>query len=514
MSTLTAARPADLVGFAAALAEPVAALRARIPALEAALAAVGPLPAARPAGAVLARRLADHGRATEALAHEVAAVGLAFAAAGGPAGTTSVAVRSLDGDAVAPIVAAVLGIALDAAPGATSQRDPDEVRRLAALLGPAALAGLAATHPTLVGSVDGMPPDARCAANRVLLGRALAAAEAAGDAEGAADLRALLAPGRRILVFDPAGDGRVAEVLGAELATAEAIAVVVPGMGNSLATFESGTAAKGRAVAAAAGDGTAVVAWLGYDSPEGASAALDDASLPAAHRLVRLLDGLPDGALRTVVGHSYGSVVAAQALRAGLEVDQVVVTGSPGMLAPTAAALGDVPIYAARAPFDAVGWSEAFGRDPVDPRFGAIELETGAVVGHAGYFDAGSESLANIGRVVSGRADRATVVAPPAVEVAVGAVADLQAALDPTDVAQAAAAQASADVGRALDRISPRLPAPVGEVLEDVRQAAGTALEVADGAVDLAQRLTSVDLLGDVAGDAAQVLGDLLGRGR
>lgn len=428
--------------------------------------------------------LARHVRHVEDLARQTAAVGVAFAlaGAGATAGPRTLVhpLRGLDDGEVAAVVAGVLGLPTHADGVLPTSTDPDAVAALVGTLTPQQLARLAATHPHLVGPVDGMPVEARFAANRVIVARAASAAERSGAGERAGDLRALLAPGRRILFVDPRGDGRAAEVFG-DLDTAGNIAVVVPGMGNSLANFERGTARKGRALAAAAGEGTAVVAWLGYDSPV-ADVVLDDDAVAGAEHLVRLLDGLPEGARRTVVGHSYGTVVTAAALQRGLEVDQVVVTGSPGMLEPTAAALaGDVPIWAGRAPFDYVGWSQAFGRDPSDARFGATRFDTGAeVAGHSGYFDPGTESLANIARIVSGDHAAVTVLAPGLAE-------------DLVHVADGLDARADRFVDAAQARLAPvagAAPRPVGDLLE-----------LASRATDVAQRLTSPDLVGDVALD-------------
>lgn len=508
MPPTVAARPDDLLRFAATSLPAAGALLAEVPALDAALArARSTLGARLLPEAGLAGRVLAHGRLATAVAHRTAALGLALDTAGGrPSPGPSRPLRGLDDDAVAALVAAAIGLPLHPSGSAGSTVDPDAVARVAARFSPQQLARLAAEHPRLVGPVDGMPVELRFAANRVLIADARRAAEHDGDDDRADQLQRLHAPGRQILRFDPSGDGQVAEVLG-DLATATDVAVVVPGMANSLANFDRGTAAKAVAIHEAAGPGTAAVAWLGYDSPDGASAALDDAALDGADRLRRLLDGLPEGARRTVVGHSYGTVVTAQALRDGLEVDQVVVTGSPGMLAPTAAALaGDVPIWAARAPGDAVGWSENFGRDPSDPRFGATRFATGPMAWHSSYFDEGTESLANIVRIVTGRTAEVTVTAPDPVEVVLGVADDLQRRLDPTDAVQDVVAGGAGAVSDAVDGIEPLLPEPVAELVDDAQAAAGTALEVGNRATDLGQRLTSVDLWGDVALDGIDLV--------
>lgn len=127
--------------------------------------------------------------------------------------------------------------------------------------------------------------------------------------------------------------------------------------------------------------------------------------------MVRALDGLllRPGVTTTVVAHSYGSVVAGYALRDGLRVDNVAVLGSPGLGTDTAAALRPAPgtrVYAARAPGDPIGYSENFGRDPSDPRFGATRIATGsgagAPVGHSDYLRGQTESTRNLARITVG----------------------------------------------------------------------------------------------------------------
>ena len=79
-------------------------------------------------------------------------------------------------------------------------------------------------------------------------------------------------PDRHFLLFDPAGDGRAAEVFG-DLTTARHVAVVVPGMNNDLNNFTGGDAEKVQHQASQFDpDQVATIQWLGYDTPEGATA--------------------------------------------------------------------------------------------------------------------------------------------------------------------------------------------------------------------------------------------------
>jgi len=60
----------------------------------------------------------------------------------------------------------------------------------------------------------------------------------------------------------------------------------------------------------------------------------------------------------------------------------------------------------------------------------------------------------------------------------------------------------SGDVSRGVDAVQPILPEPLEDAVDVVQRGTGDAVEVVDRAVDLGQRLTSPDLLGDVALDS------------
>ncbi|MDQ6875532.1 MAG: alpha/beta hydrolase family protein [Actinomycetota bacterium] len=290
---------------------------------------------------------------------------------------------------------------------------------------------LAKASPELVGGTDGMPPTLRYAANRVLIQRALAAARQAGEASLSHLLAGWLArPDRQYLLVDLAG-GRIAEVFG-DLDRAAHVAVVVPGILNSLSNFDAsdGFAASVRGlherVARSAGCGVATIAWMGYPPPGLIGAPFAGDAVERAHRLRYLVAGLVlrAGVTTTVVAHSYGTLLAGRALSDGLRVDSVVLLGSPGVGVLTAAGLQAFPgtrLYAARAPFDYVGWSENFGRDPTDSRFGAVRIATGAPRapgprGHSQYFSGDTESTRNLARIINGRYDEVSVHPPEPLE--------------------------------------------------------------------------------------------------
>ena len=459
-------------------------------------------------GAVVERLRLHRSRAAD-LGRRASAAGLAFAFADGglPAFLQSLSLAALAPRTDDEVVAALVSLVR------LGQPDPAAVRALVASIPSDQLARIAALRPDLVGPIDGMPVELRYAANRAIVTADLVEAEAIGATDRAARDRRLLEPGRQLLLVDLRGDGRVAEVLG-DLDTADAVAVVVPGITNTIDNFDS-TLASARTLfdTAAAVDPTrrtVVIAWLGYDTPGIVDAPLDDDAYAGATALRRLFEGLalPAAVRTTVVGHSYGSFVTAQALRTGLDVDAVAVFGSPGMLVGDAGDLGDTPIYAARAPFDPVSWSEAFGRDPSDPRFGATRLATGeapdgTVTGHSNYFAEGSESVRNLAFVVTGQPDRARQLRPDAAE-QVAVVADgVQSFIvdTPIDGGQWAVGQAADGVAWLTDGLESVLPDPVAGALDTVQSGAGTVLEYGNRAVDLGQRVVSPDLWSDVGHD-------------
>lgn len=228
---------------------------------------------------------------------------------------------------------------------------------------------------------------------------------------------------RQFLKVDPEGQGRAVEVLG-DLQAAKNIAVLVPGMGNSLETFR-GQSDRGRLIKDEAGPGTAVVVWLDYDSPHGLlEAASKEAALEGGPRLAASLneiDQLKDeNADVTVVAHSYGTDVAAQAvIEGGARPKRLVMTGSPGIETYIDEAsdfvLPPTRLYTERAPGDYVAYSEWHGPDPANFD-DAIRMATAdprgddpvSVHWHNEYYRPNSEALRNIGRVVSGDLDHIT----------------------------------------------------------------------------------------------------------
>jgi pimeloyl-ACP methyl ester carboxylesterase len=246
--------------------------------------------------------------------------------------------------------------------------------------------------------------------------------------------------GRQFLRFDPRGNGRIIEVFG-DLRTADRIAVLVPGVANRADNFNTGLgdvrdrapAVQARALydatrAAAPSQHVAVIAWLGYDAPQGVgrSAAREELATAGA----AMLDGftkdlaiLRPRANVTVIGHSYGSVVAGlAAAHLPPQVKDVVVVGSPGMGVSRAADLHtSARIWAGQSAQDWIYWVPAFqvwgaghGTTPTTQGFGDRVFGTRGVTDHDHYLSSGTQSLANIVEILLGR--DASVSAPdPAV---------------------------------------------------------------------------------------------------
>ena len=275
---------------------------------------------------------------------------------------------------------------------------PAQVAGFFARTRPAAAAALTRRYPEIVGRLDGAPVALRYAANR---------------------LRDPRAAGRQILDFDDRGDGRIVEVLG-DLNTAARVVLLVPGVDDTVADFVTGhggvlrrapswqarqLSEQIREIAPAAH--VAVIAWLGYDPPEGVrlAAIREDRAAAGAVALNRFLDGLavghPDRSF-VVIGHSYGSTVAGLAApRMTRQVTDIVAIGSPGMAVNSRSALHTTArVWAGSAPDD---WTRRIpgvrllgighGRLPTDPRFGALPLPSGDVEGHDGYFVPGTSAL-------------------------------------------------------------------------------------------------------------------------
>ncbi|MFF4164323.1 alpha/beta hydrolase [Streptomyces sp. NPDC001741] len=280
---------------------------------------------------------------------------------------------------------------------------------------PAAVPAPAPAALTPLGGAGASALDARYAAGREEIRAARETAARHGDRRRAAALTAMAAPGRTFLMFDGRDGGRSVEVFG-DLSSARRIAVMVPGAGVGLDHYwrlrrDAGT------LLGELGGGSAVVAWLGYRTPDLLSpSALTTGrageAAPVLRSFVRELAGARPAARISLLCHSYGSVVCARAA-SGLDVADIVLYGSPGTGSGSAAGLrtgatvwagtgaedwvGHVPHTALRLPFLTFG----FGADPVSPGFGAEVFDAGDAA-HSDYLRPGSVSLRGIAAIVTG----------------------------------------------------------------------------------------------------------------
>lgn len=288
--------------------------------------------------------------------------------------------------------------------------DPDELATLTpkqvagvfAGLAPSLAEAFAHRHSSMVGGLDGAPPQLRYTANRVLMAQTIDelqqrvarvradsgrswlkwlapsllipwySAPALNEAlaehleQRIAEYQLWLDEGRQILLFDPSGDGRVAEVFG-NLETAQHVGVLIPGMSNDMRNFSDGDGGfrtnAAQLWAASRDLGTpdvATVAWLGYDTPDNVGAAALGAARAGAPQLIQLLAGVAAGAEQhvTVIAHSYGSVLAGMAASAAIAADDLVFVGSPGTTLDEAADArlrGNGRVWSALADGDPIG---------------------------------------------------------------------------------------------------------------------------------------------------------------
>ncbi|OBF10173.1 hypothetical protein A5730_07480 [Mycobacterium sp. ACS4054] len=256
-----------------------------------------------------------------------------------------------------------------------------------------------------------------------------------------------------LFAYDPmafGGKGRAAIAIG-NPDTAKNTAVIVPGTSSSV---KGGWLHDGhndainlfeQANAADPNNPTAVIAWMGYDAPNG----FDDVqriSTPALARagseaLAQDVNGLwathlGAGQHVTVLGHSYGSTTVADAFALhGMHANDAVLLGCPGTDAAQSAAqfhLDGGHVFVGDASTDPVGMlgqldgtsknlfgqnffgtNPSLGVDPAADGFGSVRFRA-EVPGsdginphdHSYYYHRGSEALYGMADIVSGHGDQ------------------------------------------------------------------------------------------------------------
>lgn len=239
-------------------------------------------------------------------------------------------------------------------------------------------------HPEWVGNLDGIPASVRDAANRERARRMRQAAEQdlhdlQGDLERAQRMglstgeitremgrlrerldsltaveTTLARGGRQLLTLDETGERVRAAVAIGDIDTADHVSVFVPGtrtnVPESLAGYDEQMQRLQKTAARTLppGETVAVVSWLGYEAPQlhadtrapfelladDDRVIADGAATRGAPALSRFLNGIdsarPTHPHLSLVGHSYGTLVASLAAQQGTGVDEVVMLGSPG----------------------------------------------------------------------------------------------------------------------------------------------------------------------------------------
>jgi uncharacterized protein YukE len=369
---------------------------------------------------------------------------------------------------------------------------PDNAGDVAALwvsLGPAAGALLALKYPRVVGNLEGALYSSRDIANTTVFDQDLAALEAKlktlhegdpgyddvvaqiaafKDIDAALGLRLDDEPPRYLVSLEyPDGLESDAPPLAAvalgDLDTADNTTYMVPGMntyagrsmedwtGSSLDVYDMQ-----RSLLAGAGrdESVAVVAWVGYETPDELSVGGNDLAYAGAERLGAALDGF--GAVQNATGndahlgvlaHSYGSTTAMLALQETHGVDSFGVFGSAGQVADTQVAIPDDQYYYVMGDLDVLapfgqGVSQTYAvwdwlntditklDEAQDPRYDPASInpdvtriegsyvsyydENGDIqrlrpsvgtLGHTGYLDPGTSSLYNLSAAALGGHD-------------------------------------------------------------------------------------------------------------
>lgn len=289
------------------------------------------------------------------------------------------------------------------------------------------------SHPTLIGGMDGLPVDVRDTVNRRILAAEIAALEeqkgddfSDEDAERLAALKAIrdagtdTHPAHILLIDTAANDGEGAAIVSfGDPTTAKNVMTFVPGMDTYLNDVddEHSTLDRTQLLASKSGEDTAVIAYLNYESPSLTEAPSPNNAIDGAKELSQFQEGLrvtDEGATstNTVTGYSYGStLVGFTGTEHGLHADKVILVGSPGVYAETAADLGidgngdgksdALNVYTTETPGDTIahsGWHEnrpfsvdgtgPFGANPFSSLPTEYNLLKDHVIGdHTHYFE-------------------------------------------------------------------------------------------------------------------------------
>ncbi|GGF10974.1 alpha/beta hydrolase [Williamsia phyllosphaerae] len=247
------------------------------------------------------------------------------------------------------------------------------------------------------------------------------------------------------------GDGKAIVSIG-DLDTAHDVAWNVPGMTTDISKIGGNVDSARDLYAQATKSGStslASVAWIGYDAPSGTDmgavaapgAARDGGALLASdiQGFTAARDQLGTGQgtggsdhlALSLIGHSYGTPTVGWAGDNGRlagDVDTVTLLGSPGTGGVTSAeefGVGAKNVYVGSAANDFVGHlgspngvsslgMSGLGSDPATTNYGAERFiaeggdATFPIGDHNSYYQRGTESLENLGKIVAGHGDDIT----------------------------------------------------------------------------------------------------------
>lgn len=268
-------------------------------------------------------------------------------------------------------------------------------------------------HPDAIRNLDGVDLRVRDRLNRA----ALAADEQAivdgrlHDREVklvAAVRHALNSPGkpRTLLLYDRASrDGHVAVGVG-DVTGAPNPTMLVPGFrgfpARRIGTLVSDLDHVLEAADRWDPDTThAGVAWIGYTTPHLRELPSFAPAKRGAENLSSFIEGAGT-APTTVVGHSYGGVVAALTARRCRQVSRIVLVGAPGApLVADGQTAETFVVTAAGDPIPPLRWFS--GNNPIPVRHMRVGgPDTRANRGHTHYFDHGSASVRSLGIIIGG----------------------------------------------------------------------------------------------------------------
>lgn len=336
-------------------------------------------------------------------------------------------------------------------------------------------------HPDQIGNLDGIPTVDRDAANRTVMNRDINKVDsAAADRNVSADdirinpldfgltqvdiirhhnatkvkegldhNQIQTGADTYLLIYKPEawnGQGRAAVAI-ANPDKATNVAITVPGTSHSVANgwlSSNDSSNLYNEMKATTPQTNSVIAWMGYDAPDSLTDARI-ASTTLAHEGAGLLafdvtgfKSTSEGANFTVIGHSYGSTVVADAAWAKMPADNIVLIGSPGTDMARSAADFHLPdggrVYVGSAstdpithlgkmpPIPAPGTvaTIGLGPDPSVDGFGSVrfkaEVPGFSVNDHSRYYQPGTESLRSMGLISSGQGDALQghgLIAPP-----------------------------------------------------------------------------------------------------